>query len=139
MKRIKKSMNMILCMAQAKEQNRKEAAELPYMREGILTGLLIDVAEVFDVPLKLIQSGDRQELTVIVRSIFYHVARCKTEFGLKQFVKTAGKKEHTSAINLLRNVEGYFKDNNSEFITLWNHYLAHSKLFTPKDFNNGKN
>lgn len=132
------SANLIPCIADKNNhQNidkKKEAEELSFIREAILTGLLIDVADAFDVPLKLIQSGDQQGLTVLVRAIFFFVARSKTDYGLTYMAKIAGRKDHTTCIFHLRKVNAYFFNKDNEFITLWNHYLANSKLFTIKDF-----
>jgi chromosomal replication initiation ATPase DnaA len=130
----KLSASTVLLMAEEKQRKRREAEELPFIRESILTGLLVDVVDVFNVPLPVMQSGDQQELTVLCRSIFYHVARMKTDYGLFPMAKVAGRKDHASVINLLNKVNAFFKESNSEFLTLWSHYLTNSKLFTSKDF-----
>lgn len=125
---------MLLSIEEDKIKKRKEAEETPIMRTAILTGLLIDVADAFEVPLKLIQSGDQQDLTVLVRAIFYYVARSKTDYGLTFLAKIAGRKDHTTCIFHLRKVNAYFFYKDDEFLALWNHYLTNSKLFTSKDF-----
>ena len=117
-----------------KIRKRKEAEEKPYIREGVLTSLLIDVTSAFNVPLSTIQSGDRQELTVLCRTIFYQIARIKTDYGLLHLAKTAGRRNHTSVFHRLRIANGLLKDKDAELLTLWNHYLSNSKLFTKKDF-----
>lgn len=128
------SMEMMLYLADEKEQRQKYAKEIAVMREGVLTGLLIDIADVFNVPIETIQSGDKQELTVLVRSFFYHVARTKTHYGVVVLAKTAGRNNHAACVHHARKVKRYFKDRNTEFLTLWDHYLKHSKLFTKNDF-----
>jgi chromosomal replication initiation ATPase DnaA len=130
----KLSINMALCMAEEKRRKQKEAEELPFIREGVLTELLLDIADVFEVPLKTIQSGDRQDLTVLVRSFFYFIARAKTDYSLLALAKIAGRKDHASVINRLQKVDAFFKGKNAEFLALWDHYLTNSKLFTKKDF-----
>jgi chromosomal replication initiation ATPase DnaA len=130
----KLSLNMALCIAEEKKRKQKAAKELPFIREGVLTGLLIDAADVFGVPLETIQKGDQQELTVFVRSIFYYVARTNTEYGLLAIAKIAGRKDHASVIHQLDKVNAFFKEKNAEFLTLWQYYLTRSKLFTSKDF-----
>jgi chromosomal replication initiation ATPase DnaA len=120
-------------------KRKKEAEEMPIIRESILTNLLIDVADAFKVPLKLVQKGDQQQLTVLVRVIFYYVARSKTEYSLKSMALVAGRKDHSICIGHLQKVYSYFYDKDQEFLTLWNHYLSTSKLFTSKDFSDGTN
>ena len=104
------------------------------LRERILMSLLADVSDVFEVPLKTTLSSDRQPLAVLVRGIFYLVARVKTDYGLVPIANTVGGRNHASAIFQLRKIQGYLNRNNVEFLTLWSHYLTKSKLFTPKDF-----
>lgn len=130
----KLSASMILLMAHEKERKKIEAKEMPFIREGVLTGLLIDVVDVFNVPLKAMQLGDQQELTVFCRTIFYYVARTKTAYGLIHLAKTAGRIDHVGVLSRLRIVNAFFQEKNSEFLALWDHYLTHSKLFTKKDF-----
>jgi chromosomal replication initiation ATPase DnaA len=126
-------------MAEEKKQRQKEAEEMPFIRKGILTGLLIDIADVFNVPLETIQSGDQQELTVFIRSVFYYVARLKTEYGLQSLAETAGRINHAGCIHHIRKVKSFFKVQNPVFMSLWRHYLTNSKLFTSKDFTHGQN
>lgn len=104
------------------------------MRESILMTLLVDVADVFGVPLKTTLSSDRQPLSVLVRAIYYLVARIKTDYGLIPIANVAGRRDHASVIFQLRKIQGHLNDNDVEFLTLWSHYLTHSKLFTPEDF-----
>lgn len=125
---------MLLSIEEQKIQKKKEAEEMPYIREGVLMGLLIDVADVFNVPLKLIKAGDQQYLTVLVRAIFYYVARMKTEYGLMPMANTAGRKDHAGVIRHVKIINSYFKYKDPEFLSLWNFYLINSKLFTDKDF-----
>lgn len=130
----KPSMNMLLSIAEQKLQKKKEAEELPCIRESILTNLLVDVADAFNVPLKIVKAGDQQQLTVLVRAIFYYIARYKTDYGLKSLAKTAGRKDHAGCIAQLKKVQAFMHYKEPEFISLWNHYLNNSKLFTSKDF-----
>lgn len=117
-----------------KLREKIEAEQNAYIRDGILTSLLIDVAEAFNVKLETVQSGQKKEMTVLVRSIFYYVAKCKTEYGKKRMALVAGRKDHAACIKHLRMVDYCFKHKDHEFLTLWNHYLTNSKLFTYKDF-----
>lgn len=130
----KPSMHMLLSIEEQKIKKRKEVEELPLIRESILANLLIDVADAFKVPLKIIKAGDQQQLTVLVRALFYYVARIKTDYGLKHMAKVAGRKNHTGCISRLKKIQAYFDHKDSEFLAIWDHYLAHSKLFTHKDF-----
>jgi len=128
------TVEMILYLAEEKAMGHKYAKEADIMREGVLMGLLIDIADVFNVPVATIQSGDRQDLTVFVRSVFYHVARAKTHYGVIILAKTAGRDNHTSCVHHARKVSRYFREREPEFLALWNYYLSNSKLFTKKDF-----
>lgn len=113
-----------------------EAEEKAYIREGVLTGLLIDVADAFHVKLETVQSGQKKQLTVAVRTIFYYVARIQTEYPLYQLAIISGRKEHSVCLKHLAMVYDCFKRSDDEFLSYWNHYLANSKLFTSKDFKN---
>lgn len=104
------------------------------MRESILMNLLVDVTDVFDVPLKTTLSPDRQHLAVLVRSIYYLVSRIKTDYGLVPIGDVVGGRDHTGVIFHLNKVQGYLNDSDAEFLVLWNYYLNNSKLFTPNDF-----
>jgi chromosomal replication initiation ATPase DnaA len=127
-------MHMLLSIEEQKIKRKREAEELPYTREAILTSLLIDVADAFNVPLKIIKAGDQQQLTVLVRTLFYYVARMKTDYGLKSLAWTAGRKDHSGCIQQLKKVQAFFYHKDNEFLALWDHYLTNSNLFTSKDF-----
>lgn len=128
------SMEMVLYLAEEKELKKKYAEAMADMRDGVLTSLLLDIADVFKVRLETIQSGDKQDLTVFVRSIFYHIARAKTHYGVIQMAKVAGRLNHTACVHHAKKVKRYFKDGDLEFLAMWHYYLTHSKLFTLKDF-----
>lgn len=114
--------------------NPEDKMEFAYVRESILTSLLVDVAEVFNVQLRTIQSGNKEPTTVLVRTIFYYVARTKTEYSTAPMAKVAGRKDHSCCVRHLQMVEDCFKDEDQEFLSLWNQYLSNSKLFTENDF-----
>lgn len=130
----KSSMNMILCLSDHKLERKRQAKEELLKREAILNGLLIDVADAFQLDFKIVKAGFSQELVVLVRRIFYYIARQLTDFPYKAMANVAGKKDHASCIYHIKKVRAYFKDKNPDFIPLWNHYLKVSKLFTKKDF-----
>jgi chromosomal replication initiation ATPase DnaA len=130
----KRSLNINLSMAEERRQKKIEAEESITIREAILTGLLIDVADVFNVKLETVQSGNQQELTVLVRSIFYYVARTKTAYGAWPMATTAGRKDHAGVLRHVEIVKAYFKHKDPQFLTLWDYYLTNSNLFTDKDF-----
>jgi len=138
MKLPKPSMHMLLSIEEQKAVKRKASEDQINVRESILTCLLIDVADVFDVRLETVQSGNQQDLTVLVRVIFYYVAREKTDYGLWPLAVTAGRKDHAGVIRHLQLVNAYFKHKDPQFLTLWDHYLTNSRLFTHKDFNDGQ-
>ena len=128
------SMEMMLYLAGEKENRQKYAQQVADMRDGILIGLLVDIGDVFNVPIETIQSGDKQELSVLVRSIFYHIARTKTHYGIVVLAQTAGRNNHAACVHHSRKVKELFKKKDPQFLALWHHYLKHSKLFTLKDF-----
>jgi hypothetical protein len=128
------SVEMVLYLAEEKDMRKRYDKESAAMREGILMGLLIDIADVFNVPIKTIQSGDRQDLTVFVRSVFYHVARAKTHYKINSLIRITGRNHHAACVHHARKVKRYFRDREPEFLALWDHYLLNSKLFTKKDF-----
>jgi chromosomal replication initiation ATPase DnaA len=130
----KQTMAMLMLLAEDKGSRIKEEKEKREVREAVLTGILADVAEAFEVPLSTVVAGDQQEMTVFVRSIYYFVARIKTDYGMIPIVRIAGRKDHTGLIHHLKKIRGYIKTQNHEFISLWNHYLTVSQLFTEKDF-----
>jgi len=134
MKLPKPSANMLLCIADQKVHRKRMAEEMAMAREHILINILIDVADAFNVPLALIQKGDQQQLTVLVRALYYYIVRAKTEYGLKYMAKVAGRKDHTSCLPQLRKVQTFFTQKDEEFLSIWDHYLSKSKLFTSKDF-----
>jgi chromosomal replication initiation ATPase DnaA len=128
------SVEMVLYLMDQKELRQKYADDVEIMCEGLLKGLLIDIGNVFNVPLETIQSGDYSRLTVLVRSIYYHIARAKTHYGIVLISKMAGRKDHSDCVHHTRKVIGYLKVGDPEFLSAWNHYLTSSKLFTKKDF-----
>lgn len=135
----KKTMEVALSLEDERIHRKKLMEEKAEIRQGILTSLLIDVADVFNVQLKTVQSGNQQDLTVLVRVIFYYVARIKTEYGFWPIATVAGRKDHAGVIKHLQTVDAYFKHKDQQFLTLWSHYLTNSKLFTHKDFPDGQN
>lgn len=133
------STEMMIYLADEKELRQKYAAEINELRNSLLMGLLFDIADVFKVPMRTIQSGDQQEMTVFVRAVFFYIGRAKTHYTLKVLAQTVGKGNHFICMHHLRKIEGYIKHNDTDFLTLWNYYITNSKLFTLKDFPNAKN
>lgn len=125
---------MILCMADKKLQKQRDKEEERDTRESILNGLLSDVADAFNLDLAIVKAGISQDIVVLVRRIFYYIARQQTEYSYKAMVNVAGKKDHASCIYHIKKVRKYFKEKDPDFTALWNHYLNGSKLFTKKDF-----
>lgn len=130
----KSSIGDILVHVDKKLERKRQAEEEGIKREAILNGLLIDVADAFQLDFEIVKAGVSQELVVLVRRIFYFIARQQTEYSYKSMVNVAGKKDHASCIYHIKKVRKYFKDKDPDFIALWNHYLKGSKLFTKKDF-----
>lgn len=118
-----------------KRLERKKQKEIEHLElNKYLDDLLEDVAGVFEVDMEVIKSGDRQELTVLVRQIFYYVARVKKNCQYKLMADKAGRTEHTSSIHLFKKTKAQFEVSDSDFLEMWKHYLDNSKLYNQNDF-----
>lgn len=121
-------------LANEKEKSRKDALEAQLKMKSYLEGLLVDIASAFKVEVSDILKGDRHGGPVTVRRIFYYIAKIKGGYGYKAMARAAGRTDHAACIYHIRKVKGYLKVQDPDFLTLWNHYLENSKIYTKKDF-----
>jgi len=118
-----------------KKLERKKQKEIEHRElNKYLDDLLADIAGVFKVDLDILKSGDRQELTVLVRQFFYFIARTKKNCKYKLLTDKMRRVDHSSAIHLIKKTRAQFYVKDPDFIDLWNHYLDNSKLYNQKDF-----
>jgi chromosomal replication initiation ATPase DnaA len=121
-------------LANEKESRRRKVLFEREKKKNYLSELLVDIANVFEVDLQEVLTGDSHGGPVMVRKIFYYISRKKGDYGYKAMAKAAGRTDHATCIYHIRKVEAYLKVKDPDFLALWDHYLANSKIYTKNDF-----
>lgn len=128
------SMDVHAYLAMVRAENKRKVEAERAKKAADLSRLLSDIAKAFKVDVDHVKGGDQQQLIVTVRKIFYFIGRTKMDATYNAMTQIVGRQSHRGSIYHIRKVREWLKDNDKEFVTLWNHYLENSKLYTQKDF-----
>lgn len=105
----------------------------PSPRIPTFTHILIDISNVFDIPVELIKSKSRNVDVVFCKKLFCYIAhRLSPEKTQESISKFIGYKHRTSVIYALQYFNDCISVHDPSFMSYWNFYLQHTDVFISK-------